>query len=1212
MLFYTGVKMVGRGVIFKSTAIAILLLFLFASAVNAGNRIGSDNIISSTPNENNFNNQRGMWEDDFLDESKIDTNPPGSGSSDNYVVSDSKVSMINTYQAWIDPAWTKLRVIDITNNAGQTLEDFALKLTIDYDSDMNSDFSDIRFKHEDNPGLYLDYWIESFNSNQAFVWIKFSSLPTDTSEVYLFYGNPSAQDESDFGSVFSDWDEKWSDDYKITDHLNNEGTWDPDVSYGNNYFIVFWEEGQAYYPPYTFGFKQEIRASIFNTSGNKEVDDALVFKDNTLFYRNENPSADYGGGKWFVAWEHYNTVANPSADTLDIKGRMVSKSGSGLSLGSVINICAQTNVQADAHVEFDSINNRLCVIWEDARLGTSNYNLYAKLYDTNGNQVGSEKTISSASDSQCEPWVAFDPINERYLIVWEEGETPDNGPFDIWAGLFDEDLSIIGSAQKLADGDDYTDYNFPCVYFNEETEEYLVTWNDGDISSGDWRGNIWGTIIDSDGNVVINNFQISSGDYVRTDIVTYPLSDMEDPYFVTYDDNTDIWGKIVTSDGEPSSSSEKLSVNSDTDHKGDWANIDIGNSKIFVAWEDLVEDYPSQYDDVYPDIYCNLWDLQTNTGSSVIYSIGNEIEQALSAHVTSIEINKGGSSFWNEFDAVASNSDLTFDILDGASGVVLVSNIEPGDSIQDVTASSIRLMASFSRSTPSYSPEIDYWNVSWIGNNPPNPPSDPDPEDGATDIDVNVVLSWTCSDPDGDPLTYDVYFDTVDPPVNIVSSGQSGTSFTPGTLLFETTYYWKIKAYDAYSSTSGSVWSFTTYTNDPPYEPSNPNPPNGATQVDLEADISWTGGDPNGDSVTYDIYFGTVTPPPLIEWDYEDTTWDPGTLTLDTDYFWKILSEDEHGSTNEGPIWTFKTGENDPPYEPSNPNPPDGASDIELDITLSWTGGDPNSGDPVRYDLYLGINSPPAIWKRDITETLYYIEDLDPGTLYYWKIVAKDSYGAETEGPVWQFTTIGSDYPPSKPAIAGPRMVVPGEVCNYKFVSTDVDGDDLFYLIDWGDGTVEEWIGPYPEGEVITIQHTYSGRNKPLIIRAKAKDEFNQVGPEAVYPIFISRNREINRGHVKINILKSQSKSSLIKSAILILRNENGRIVRIGFTDRLGQHSFRNLPNDESFTIRIIRPGYIPKTVDIRLTYENPIIYETIELEYVGAFWIKHILPLFF
>ena len=50
------------------------------------------------------------------------------------------------------------------------------------------------------------------------------------------------------------------------------------------------------------------------------------------------------------------------------------------------------------------------------------------------------------------------------------------------------------------------------------------------------------------------------------------------------------------------------------------------------------------------------------------------------------------------------------------------------------------------------------WSFTTGHNNPPNYPYDPFPENGAIDIDINANLSWSCSDPDGDDLTYDVYF----------------------------------------------------------------------------------------------------------------------------------------------------------------------------------------------------------------------------------------------------------------------------------------------------------------------------------------------------------------------------------------------------------------------------------------------------------------------
>lgn len=95
-------------------------------------------------------------------------------------------------------------------------------------------------------------------------------------------------------------------------------------------------------------------------------------------------------------------------------------------------------------------------------------------------------------------------------------------------------------------------------------------------------------------------------------------------------------------------------------------------------------------------------------------------------------------------------------------------------------------------------------------NQPPSPPANPSPIDSATNQPINITLSWESSDPEGDPITFDVYFGTEqDPPLAV--AGISEQSHTPAALEYSTTYYWKIAAHDDQgNSTVGEVWSFIT------------------------------------------------------------------------------------------------------------------------------------------------------------------------------------------------------------------------------------------------------------------------------------------------------------------------------------------------------------------------------------------------------------------
>ena len=75
---------------------------------------------------------------------------------------------------------------------------------------------------------------------------------------------------------------------------------------------------------------------------------------------------------------------------------------------------------------------------------------------------------------------------------------------------------------------------------------------------------------------------------------------------------------------------------------------------------------------------------------------------------------------------------------------------------------------------------------------------------------MSTVLSWTASDVDNDPLVFDIYFDTVNPPVSIISENQSGTTLDVN-LSASTDYFWQVIVKDDKGGiTKGQVWNFRT------------------------------------------------------------------------------------------------------------------------------------------------------------------------------------------------------------------------------------------------------------------------------------------------------------------------------------------------------------------------------------------------------------------
>jgi len=78
---------------------------------------------------------------------------------------------------------------------------------------------------------------------------------------------------------------------------------------------------------------------------------------------------------------------------------------------------------------------------------------------------------------------------------------------------------------------------------------------------------------------------------------------------------------------------------------------------------------------------------------------------------------------------------------------------------------------------------------------------------------------------------------------------------------------------------------------------------------------------------------------------------------------------------------------------------------------------------------------------------------------------------------------------PSPPSISGPSNGKIKVSLVYNFTTTDPDGDDTYFFIDWGDNTTNGWIGPYNSGGTITATHTWS-ESGTYKIQVKTKDTY--------------------------------------------------------------------------------------------------------------------------
>lgn len=140
--------------------------------------------------------------------------------------------------------------------------------------------------------------------------------------------------------------------------------------------------------------------------------------------------------------------------------------------------------------------------------------------------------------------------------------------------------------------------------------------------------------------------------------------------------------------------------------------------------------------------------------------------------------------------------------------------------------------------------------------------------------------------------------------------------------------------------------------------------------------------------------------------------------------------------------------------------------------------------DPLGDDLYHAV----IPVQENGTVVSYYIhaEDASERTENHPYIGAPDAH---------VFTAYSDVQPNTPPEIpqrpSGQTSGKVGAVYLYSTVTSDVDGDSVFYLWDWDDGNFSDWIGPFSSDETATAQHSWSVKGT-YSIRVKAKDVYGE------------------------------------------------------------------------------------------------------------------------
>ncbi|MGK9476082.1 LamG-like jellyroll fold domain-containing protein [Melioribacter sp. OK-6-Me] len=141
----------------------------------------------------------------------------------------------------------------------------------------------------------------------------------------------------------------------------------------------------------------------------------------------------------------------------------------------------------------------------------------------------------------------------------------------------------------------------------------------------------------------------------------------------------------------------------------------------------------------------------------------------------------------------------------------------------------------------------------------------------------------------------------------LIELEKNSNNFIDTTTVEQTTYYYRIYAFnDSLISDYSDTLVITTLSNtSPPLKAENPIPTNNESFVSLTTKLEWETG-LNTDY--HEVYFGTQNPPPFVK-TVTESFYNPGNLSYNTKYYWRIDEVNSNGKT-VGDTWYFITKKN--------------------------------------------------------------------------------------------------------------------------------------------------------------------------------------------------------------------------------------------------------------------------------------------------------------
>lgn len=280
----------------------------------------------------------------------------------------------------------------------------------------------------------------------------------------------------------------------------------------------------------------------------------------------------------------YLVVYEKCDPNCDIYGRLVNADGAA---GAEFPISLAGNDQWVPKVAYDTLNQTFLVVWEDYRIDEFVADIYGQRINIDGSLSGINFPISNDISDQYYPSVAYDSFNQRFLVVWDDWR---NGDTDVYGQLVNADGSLFDTAAGVNFAISDTGNpgaGYPSVAYDSFNKRFLVAWDNY------YAEEIYGQFVEADRTLTGTNFDISD-DGTNPGGAEFPsvAFDSANKRFLVVWDNfsdTEIYGQLVDEGGTLYLADFVISSAPNAQFAA--VGYDSTNQRFLVTWDDSFDIY---------------------------------------------------------------------------------------------------------------------------------------------------------------------------------------------------------------------------------------------------------------------------------------------------------------------------------------------------------------------------------------------------------------------------------------------------------------------------------------------------------------------------------------------------------------------------------------------------------------------------------------------